>query len=233
MDARDGKKYEIRKFPDGKCWMVDNLAYGGTTEANGSTDYCAGKTSALTYGSSSSYGSANPNWFIGNNNLYGDCRDPAIGSAYAPCQNHQCGYYYNWQAAMQAAGAYSGISFVPTLPHQGICPQGWHLPSGYSGEFAALISIVGGSWAASTNYQTTFWQPSSTNAISSTDPWKCVLVGHCYNTGEFIDQAVGSWWSTTDENGASANWMLGTHQTNSNPPYYYKNYGLSVRCIKD
>jgi uncharacterized protein (TIGR02145 family) len=32
-DARDSKQYTVRKMPDGKCWMIDNLAYvgGGTT----------------------------------------------------------------------------------------------------------------------------------------------------------------------------------------------------------
>ncbi len=29
VDARDGKKYRARRMPDGKCWMIDNLAYGG------------------------------------------------------------------------------------------------------------------------------------------------------------------------------------------------------------
>ena len=31
-DSRDGKLYEIRKQADGKCWMADNLAYGGDTD---------------------------------------------------------------------------------------------------------------------------------------------------------------------------------------------------------
>jgi uncharacterized protein (TIGR02145 family) len=29
-DTRDGKQYRIRKLPDGKCWMIDNLMLGGT-----------------------------------------------------------------------------------------------------------------------------------------------------------------------------------------------------------
>ncbi|MCL2095152.1 hypothetical protein FWH13_03460 [Candidatus Saccharibacteria bacterium] len=28
-DARDGKEYRVRKMPDNKCWMYDNLAYTG------------------------------------------------------------------------------------------------------------------------------------------------------------------------------------------------------------
>ncbi|MCL2094833.1 hypothetical protein FWH13_01830 [Candidatus Saccharibacteria bacterium] len=29
VDARDGKEYRVRKMPDNKCWMMDNLAYTG------------------------------------------------------------------------------------------------------------------------------------------------------------------------------------------------------------
>ncbi|MCL2002080.1 fibrobacter succinogenes major paralogous domain-containing protein [Candidatus Saccharibacteria bacterium] len=36
QDARDGQSYQIRKMPDGKCWMLDNLAYvGGGTNTYG------------------------------------------------------------------------------------------------------------------------------------------------------------------------------------------------------
>ena len=43
-DERDGKLYEVRKFADGKCWMVDNLAFGGAT-AQGGSDVCQNRTS--------------------------------------------------------------------------------------------------------------------------------------------------------------------------------------------
>ena len=35
-DARDGQDYQVRKMPDNKCWMTDNLAYvGGGTNTYG------------------------------------------------------------------------------------------------------------------------------------------------------------------------------------------------------
>ena len=37
-DARDGNLYRVKKMPDGKCWMVDNLAYvGGGSNTYGDT----------------------------------------------------------------------------------------------------------------------------------------------------------------------------------------------------
>ena len=38
-DERDNKVYEVRKFADGKCWLVDNLMYGGAS-AQGGSDAC-------------------------------------------------------------------------------------------------------------------------------------------------------------------------------------------------
>ncbi len=70
-DIRDNKQYEIRKFSDGKCWMVDNLMYGGDTDA------CAGKS---TFDGN---GSATPSNQFGTG-TFGDCRDPRVGGS-APC----------------------------------------------------------------------------------------------------------------------------------------------------
>ncbi len=46
-DERDKKEYRVRKMPDEKCWMMDNLAYAGGT-ANGGTNYF-GDEHALTF----------------------------------------------------------------------------------------------------------------------------------------------------------------------------------------
>ncbi|MBQ6154569.1 hypothetical protein IJI99_01685, partial [bacterium] len=37
LDPRDYQTYRVRKFADGSCWMIDNLAYGGDY---GVTDGC-------------------------------------------------------------------------------------------------------------------------------------------------------------------------------------------------
>ena len=39
VDARDSKSYRVRKMPDGRCWMIDNLALAtGTTLTSTNTD---------------------------------------------------------------------------------------------------------------------------------------------------------------------------------------------------
>ena len=53
-DSRDNKTYRVRKFADGHCWMIDNLAYGNCTASsfgNSTTaSYCRNNPSSTTYG---------------------------------------------------------------------------------------------------------------------------------------------------------------------------------------
>jgi uncharacterized protein (TIGR02145 family) len=247
MDVRDGKQYEIRKFPDGKCWMVDNLAYGGTTTVNGNVDACAGKATFVGEGQATPYVS----WYQGSAQLYGDCRDAAAtgyGAVSAPCLNTTaCGYFYNWQAAMQLAAAYhnSVVSYPHGIPSptnyiQGICPDGWHLPSGGSdtvSEFIVLDQAVGGNGTNGQNGHnyTTFWRPSSFSTTTNTDPWKAAYAGDSYPTGELmVQETYGDWWSSTQDNLVNT-YFLATHQSHAYPQHVgdYEHWGFSIRCIKN
>jgi hypothetical protein len=165
-DSRDGKSYEVRKFPDGKCWMVDSLAYGGAVDA------CAGKT---TFDGCGNGGTAmhcdNGSSKSGSAWGYGDCLDLSVSSGgnnicatvNPSTGSSMCGYSYNWQAAMQEINAYYGGSYTTlSYPHQGICPTGWHLPRGGdddNNEFVALDKAVGGTGASQpkTDY-VAFWE---------------------------------------------------------------------------
>jgi uncharacterized protein (TIGR02145 family) len=258
MDARDGKKYEIRKFPDGKCWMVDNLAYGGTTSASGSSDYCVSQDAVPTYGYGT--GTANANWWVrvgasatyaeAATMAYGDCANPQLknyGSG-SPCYNSdRCGYYYNWQAAMQLPNCnYNNDACTystPTLTanfRQGICPIGWHLPSGgedrSTSEFAVLDVAVGGEGGGgekSGHAYTYFWRSSNASGVTVTDPWKNVY-GGCTTCNESIGAqgAWGYWWSASTAAAGSAYTIYIRNIAMS----FYNNGrygGWSVRCVKN
>jgi len=56
-DARNNAKYRIKKMLDNKCWMIDNLAYGGGTSNGGSDFY--GDAQALIF--STACGTSNYN----------------------------------------------------------------------------------------------------------------------------------------------------------------------------
>jgi uncharacterized protein (TIGR02145 family) len=235
-DERDGKNYEIRKFSDGKCWMVDNLAYGGTSDA------CSGKTSWSGDGSataSNTFGAG----------TYGDCRDPRVdASSTGPCYNsNQCGYYYNWQGAMQLASAYydTSVSYPSDTPSTtnyitGICPQGWHLPSGgttnAASEFRTLDVAVGGTGGnsqAGTNY-TAFWRPTSSSIITSSDPWKGLYSGRVNSIGSLSNQgSSGYWWSSAEFSANNAYHLYVFTSLVYPQNNYNKYYGFSVRCVQN
>jgi uncharacterized protein (TIGR02145 family) len=256
-DTRDGKNYEIRKFPDGKCWMVDNLAYGGTTTQSGTTDYCSGKTSLPTYGYGT--GTVNTAWYgktgtqaTGTGTaaqIYGDCANPRTNAvSTGPCYNSdQCGYVYNWQAALQLPNCNYNVSCSYTTPSttadfvQGICPQGWHIPSGgtniTASEFQKLHNSVGGGATDTSNNSTpytTFWKAASTTTITSSDPWKGLYSGFVYPGGFVSDQgSIGYWWSASSLS-ALYSYGLGVYTSSVIPQYYLeKYYGFSVRCVQN
>jgi uncharacterized protein (TIGR02145 family) len=132
---------------------------------------------------------------------------------------------------MQLASAYYGVNVTypngntpPTASNyrvQGICPNGWHLPSGgttnTASEFVALYAAVG----------------SSRSNLNNS--WKPVLSGDAVPSGTLERQGVnGYWWSSTERDNNYV-YNLGVSTSDVNPPTNgrSKYSGLSVRCVKD
>ena len=157
--------------------------------------------------------------------------DGSIYGTYTNTDNGETyGRYYTWAAAMDSAGVYSenskGCGYGKTCtvknPARGICPEGWHIPT--SEEWDALYSAIGSSPYAM--QAKGYWSdPRDTYGFSA-------LPAGYYYDGSFHD--VGSsayFWgaSDVDSNNASR-WFLEASNATFN---YYKNYGNSVRCVKD
>jgi uncharacterized protein (TIGR02145 family) len=256
-DSRDNKTYQVRKFADGKCWMVENLRYGGTTTSGGTTDYCGTTTGSYTKGYTD--GTKNTAWYgkVGTNatatgtptTLYGDCRDPATANT-APCTSGStiCGYLYNWQAALQLASAYhnNSVSYPNNTPPsttnylQGICPTGWHLPSGgttaAASEFFTLDVAYGGNGSndqSGTSY-TNFWRPNSTTSTGS-NGFNGLYSGYVNYNGAFNAQGgVGWWWSSSESSSVYAcNLGLSISYVYPQNNSINKHRGAAVRCVKD
>ena len=212
IDVRDNKQYEIRKFADGKCWMVDNLMYGGNTDA------CAGKSTFAGAGSATA-----SNRFGAN--TFGDCRDPRVGTSGTYCATGagagKCGYYYNWQAAMQHASAYYNTTYTgPTTNVQGLCPEGWRLPtSNTGGDFATLHTAAGAPASG-------FWQ--------SPGNWRGYFSGFCNASGELDLGTYGYWWSSTPHSEPTYSYNLYFLSSGVGPNSVNdRRYGFAIRCLKN
>ncbi|MCM1030303.1 MAG: SUMF1/EgtB/PvdO family nonheme iron enzyme [Oscillibacter sp.] len=195
-DPRDGKTYKIRKMPDGHWWMVENLKFGT----------CRNYT---TYASKSVSGQIASGY-------YGVCQKSAYGD-----------YLYNWQAFMQHKSAYRGgsnafpnVNGNSTTQWQGICPEGWHVPSGgTTGEWQLLYDA--------------FYHDVS-RFYPGTCAFNSKLTG--LQTGNRLDGygVYSAYWSSTTSTQTYA-YGFNVRSSAINPIMHNwgKDGGLSVRCIKN
>jgi len=206
IDTRDNQRYKIRKMPDGHWWMIENLRFGNCN--------------ASTFNTYHQQSTQNRIWPSGG--YYGVCRpassDPADGNL------------YNWQAAMNDAGAFynntgsdsnpSGNTNDTTMRQwQGICPPGWHLPSGGpKGEFRELS-------AALCNRASNF---------NSGGVFEGVMCG--YGSGSSLQSSGSSgwYWSSTWFSMVHAYHLYFDSNRNVSPQSANpKNLGFAVRCVKN
>ncbi|MBQ2351534.1 MAG: hypothetical protein II394_04910, partial [Bacteroidales bacterium] len=144
------------------------------------------------------------------------------------------GYLYNWPAAMNGAES----SDANPSGVQGICPDGWHLPS--NAEWTQLVETLGDEanagamlagnasmWTAGTLTASEYFGTSSFNALPS---------GYYYPGDYGGFGSTTSFWSTTEDIESNTRVYLrgvdnsGTSLSRSRGS---KTYGFSVRCIKD
>jgi len=214
MDERDDQIYSTVRIGS-QTWMAENLRYfpGFPDEPE--------RLNLVTDGSVTE-----PRYYI-----YGYDRTPeSLAAASENFVNY--GVLYNWPAAM--AGATSSSSNPSGV--QGVCPDGWHLPS--EEEWVQLTTFVGANAASKLKETgTDFWNESigvtneygfSARGGGSRQPISSVPAGF-YNL-----RINGHWMTSTQatETDMRAAWM----QANSSTGGYQtasKEYGGSVRCVKD
>lgn len=215
VDSRDNHTYWVRKFSDGKCWMLTNLAYAG----GGTNTYGDVKTINNGTGGSASYTVANY-YVIPSTTNY--TLEPALPSSSTDggVTGSQYGYLYNWCAAMgaQATAACSGSATTPTPdPTITICPAGWRLPVGGSGgEFNPLnIAVNSG---------------STTTDVGLRTNWLSQRGGY-WNNGFLAQGSDSHYWASTQAAAANANKMFFKSSVVYTVDNSYKNQGFAVRCV--
>ncbi|MBQ6154615.1 hypothetical protein IJJ27_00305 [bacterium] len=196
LDPRDHRSYRVRKFTDDKCWTIDSLRFGG---AYGETDGCKGAGN-FSGGGSTTLARARQTFALG---YYGHCLQNTV----------DYNYLYDWVAAMQSTLAYSDSSTTFSGVQQGLCPSGWHLPTGddTSSELRKLISAY--SYLATKS--------------------NLVLSGAVYNSTVQNQGQYGNYWSSS-ANGNGSAYSLGVNDRgNVYSNSESKNFGLAVRCVQD
>ena len=212
-DPRDGQEYKTIVI-GGQEWMAENLNYAYTagTEGDGleSSSVCPGKENS-------------------------DELDDSNCAIY--------GRLYVWSAVMDSAGVIegnmssqcgNGNDCAPPSPFRGICPEGWHVPT--KKEWEKLFEAVGGeSVAGKVLKSTSGWYSSST---PGTDEFGFTVlpVGYWFSsTGVFSSRKKSaSFWIAADEDEELAfRAYFDLSYNNASVTSVSKEYGFSVRCVKD
>ena len=177
---------------------------------------------------------------------YADGTTIPLGTSYYPDNDSanvtDYGYLYNWAAVMKGASS----SEANPSGVQGICPDGWHVPSdaewteltyyvksqyvcgGDEDNIAkALASEVG--WNNDTANCAVGNNPSANNATGFSARPAGYYLGNYYTFG-----SIANFWSATQYNSNLAcSRYLDYDIANANRDLNNKNNGYSVRCIRD
>ncbi|MDR2556009.1 MAG: fibrobacter succinogenes major paralogous domain-containing protein [Fibromonadaceae bacterium] len=151
------------------------------------------------------------------------------------------GRLYNWSTAM---GGSASSSKNPSGV-QGVCPDGWHLPS--DAEWNALTKFVNPSCSDNSDCEGAGTKLKATNGWNNNDDgssgngtdefgFSALPGGLGYSDGSFLQVGIGSiWWSSTEESGTSKAYYrsMNFSVARVGRGNYDKTTLFSVRCVQD
>ncbi len=154
-------------------------------------------------------------------------------------QVKKLGYLYNWAAAVGVAdGQKQTTAFSGN--RQGICPNGWHVPS--RAEWQKLVDYIEktdgkGIDTAGKHLKTTFgWYSGDSYYESGLDTYGFAALPACYADGSSVGNVgvhTDFWTAAPNESGSAYGRKLSYYDGNLYEYGYYKDYGRSVRCLRD
>ena len=206
----DGNTYQAIKI-NNQCWMAENLKV---------THYSNGDAIHL----------------ITSGTIWGALADNNTDDAFCYYDNNSSSEYgalYTWAAAMGDNGVSSNTN--PSQV-QGVCPNGWHLPS--DAEWTELTDYLSGEGVAGGKMKetgTSHWNFPNTGATNESEFTGLPAGFRTDDFGDFVNaNSYCFFWSSTQENATDA-WyrQLAYSNDNTNRWYDKKSYGFSVRCIRD
>jgi uncharacterized protein (TIGR02145 family) len=166
----------------------------------------------------------NLNYYIKGSVCYKD--DPAN------CEKY--GRLYDWATAMGIDAKYNGIELGENdVKHQGICPEGWYIPS--DDDWTTLKKFVGSAAGKKLKANSDLWSSNT-----GTDNYGFAALPGGYKSLDDSFISVGSsgyWWSATECNYTDAklranNAYLRNISSDISSNVFGKDHLYSVRCLK-
>jgi uncharacterized protein (TIGR02145 family) len=224
LDARDSKIYQTVRIGN-QCWLAENLKF---------------LPEDLDFDPASEGSTTDPYYYVYDFEDGGSFAELEASDFYENYNTY--GILYNWSAAM----GWDGQGDPPGEAYQGICPEGWHLPSHddwttleknvgsdpdafpYGGATVGFLGTDEGDAIKDPNFDWCNNNPCGTSGFNARPG------GRRYTGGIFYGIGTGARWWTSTEFGAGA-WRryLEDVQSGINRFTDYKTFGFSVRCVKD
>jgi uncharacterized protein (TIGR02145 family) len=240
---------------------TDNTVHiicGGSSDYNVSTQYCSEGT-VKNYDGYVAYEGKNyktvvigeQTWMAENLNYASEgsrCHgDNTGGDSQGRCNTY--GRLYDWSTALQLPSKCNSIPSIGdaecaiAVPHQGVCPSGWHIPS--NADWNTLMKYVnpdcsdnstcagaGTKLKASSGWNAYSGVPAGTDAYG----FSALPVGIGGSDGSFsiVGGYDGYWWSSSEYYSYYAYYRYMVYDNEDvNYNYYDKSYLFSVRCLRD
>ncbi len=215
-DSRDNNTYAVAKLKDGNCWMTENLRLGSDTETTLTAEDT--QTAGILPAAISSW-SLNSSLTIKRLNT---------SNLTSESGTYLYGNYYNWAATINSLSAVDSGRATTS-----ICPSGWSLPIGGNNaddtdqSFAYLDIQLGGNGSTGANN-------ADISNIWRSYPNNFTLSGAWNGNASPTSGEEGFYWSLSAYDSYSAYRMsLSRNSVNPGLTSIIKNYGGSIRCIKD
>lgn len=147
------------------------------------------------------------------------------------------GRLYPWTVAMRLPADYidNSLSGGIMAEHQGVCPEGWHMPT--NDEWIALGQNAlnmrrGGIGSALKNKE--FWARGGA-PISAASGFNALPSGSRYNDGEFMELGSSTYyWTAVGGDGmGGVYWYLVNNKDDFTSAEDFDNASFSVRCVKN
>jgi len=179
-------------------------------------------------------------WMAQNLNYHVDS-SWCYGGVASNCATY--GRLYRWSSAMALSSHYDSTTWGGSLPHQGICPSGWHVPSdaewqtlevsvGMSAATAATTGWRGTTEGTSLKANSSLW---STNTGTNVYGFSVLPAGRRGSDGPFYFLGFDALFWSSSEYAASYAW---SRAFDCDLAYvsrvdFYKSYGFSLRCLEN
>jgi len=148
------------------------------------------------------------------------------------------GRLYQWAGAMNVDTVYNSTTWGGSdVNHQGICPEDWHLPS--TDEWQTLYDYVdannGDEGVGTSLKSSNGWHDSAEATGTDAFGFSALSAGARNYNGGFYETAIRAYfWSVTESHvGYAYNWGMYYVSDDFDNYSTYKDYGFSVRCLKN